>query len=361
MYKSDCRGIGREASSDGGQPAAFSLSVPIRSGNLTILRVAAGSPERYLKSVLKRVRNESYDLIQIDNRPQFVGPIKRLFPQTPVSLFLHSLTFVSSPLISRKRAVACLSKADLIVANSGSLKEELARRFPAVADKLSVVWLGVDSSRFQPPDAKVRSRERKRFRLGSSFTVLYVGRIIPQKGIPVLMRAVRMAERKAKRPIRSLIAGGGPKAEYRAYLQNLAGKLKLRTRFLGRVPHHRIHRIYRAADCFACPSQGHEAFGLVNVEAMASGIPVIAADNGGIKEIIQDGKSGLLVKKYRSPQGYARHILRLMESPEKARTLGEDGRSSVLERFSWSMTAAKLEELYTGAVYPGAREVAQDE
>ncbi|TVY05559.1 glycosyltransferase family 4 protein [Paenibacillus cremeus] len=319
-------------------------------GRLTIIRVPTGPDGRYLRGVKRELKKHTFDLIQVDNRPRFVVPIKRLFPDIPVSLFMHSLTYVSKPYAKPQAAESGLRRADVIVANSTSLQSELARRFPAIQNHIRMVWLGVDTTRFRPVEIAARMEERRRYGLRSAFTVLFTGRLIPRKGIPVLMRAVRQASRQTRRPIQLVIAGGAQRAAYGAALRKLAKKLRLTVRFLGTVPHARIHRVYRLADCFVCPSQGHEAFGLVNVEAMASGIPVIAANNGGIKEVIQDGTSGLLVKSYRSSHEYAAAIASLMQSPEIARELAEQGRLAALERFGWSETAAKLTEVYGGLI-----------
>ncbi|WP_426451531.1 glycosyltransferase family 4 protein [Paenibacillus sp. S-38] len=313
-------------------------------GGLTIERVKTGSPERYLRAVLHSVKDRHYDVIQVDNRPRFVPPFKSLFPGTPVLLFLHSLNFVSKRRIPQHRAAACLAAADRILVNSASLRREIIRRFPHAAAKLRRIPLGVDPARFTP------SRGGGKGRAGRyTYTVLYCGRLIRRKGIPVLMRAVRLAARSGPKRVELLVAGGSGKPAYAAELKRLARGLGIRARFLGTVPHSRMPGVYAQADCFVCPSQGHEAFGLVNAEAMACGIPVIAAANGGIRELVRHRRTGLLVKAYRRPEGYASAIRTLMSSPSLAARLAAAGRREVLRRFTWRRTAELLAQAYGAA------------
>ncbi|AFC27910.1 spore coat protein [Paenibacillus mucilaginosus 3016] len=310
-------------------------------GSLTIERVRTGSPERYLRAVLHAVKGRHYDVIQVDNRPRFIPPFKSQFPGTPVVLFLHSLNFVSKKRIPHRRAAACLAAADRVLVNSTSLRREIVRRFPGASGKIRRITLGVDPARFSPSGRTGKSRTGRR-----SYTVLYTGRLIRRKGIPVLMRAVRLVARSGPKQVQLVVAGGSGKPAYAAQLKRLARGLGIRARFLGTVPHGRMPGVYAQADCFVCPSQGHEAFGLVNAEAMACEIPVIAAANGGIRELVRHRRTGLLVKAYRRPEGYAAAIRVLMGSPELAGRLAAAGRREVLRRFTWARTARLLSRAY---------------
>ncbi|MCZ8512241.1 glycosyltransferase family 4 protein [Paenibacillus filicis] len=300
-------------------------------GNLTIIRVPTGSSGKYIASVLRYIKGKKYDLIQVDNRPHYMAKVKKAFPHTPVSLFLHSLTFVP-----RTRAVsASMSRADLIIANSDSLKSTLSSWFPAVESRIHRVHLGVDTARFKPSKSSGRSR---------SFHVLFAGRVIPRKGVPVIIKAMGIVRSKI-RHAKLTIAGGG-KSGYVKSLKALARRHRIPARFSGKIPHRSIHKLYRKADCFVCPSQQHEAFGLVNVEAMASGLPVVASNIGGIKEIINAGSNGYLVDRYKSPKAHAKYLMKLAQDPEHAALLGKQARSDAVRRFSWKQTASKLESIY---------------
>ncbi|MNV76269.1 Spore coat protein SA [compost metagenome] len=118
--------------------------------------------------------------------------------------------------------------------------------------------------------------------------------------------------------------------------------------FAGGIPHSDIHRLYQAADCFVCPSQRHESFGLVNVEAMAAALPVIASRIGGIGEVIEHGRTGLLVDRYREASAFARAIESLARAPKTAAAMGLEGRRTALQAFDWERTASRLELLFAG-------------
>ena len=117
-------------------------------------------------------------------------------------------------------------------------------------------------------------------------------------------------------------------------------------KYIGKIPHAKIHKLYHLADCFVCPSQKHEAFGLVNIEAMASGVPVIASRNGGIQEIVNHGHNGYLVTQYHRPEGFADYLLKLAQNKRLRENLANSGRADVLQQFTWNQTAAKLSALY---------------
>ncbi|WP_018752507.1 glycosyltransferase family 4 protein [Paenibacillus sanguinis] len=306
-----------------------------RMGNLTIIRVGAGSPRVYMASVLRYVRGRHYDLIQVDNRPHYMAKLKRLLPNIPVSLFLHSLTFVRPT----DQINQCLAKADVIIANSESLKLRLSQRFPQHSSKIVTVHLGVDTDRFQPNTQKAPS---------ASFNVLFVGRVIRRKGVPVLIRAISLV-RKAGKDVALTVVGRG-RPGYMRELRKLARLKGVPVRFTGGVPHTVIHRKFQGADCLACPSQEHEAFGLVNVEAMACGLPVIASNIGGISEIIRHGENGYLVDEYNQPEEHAHWIWQLVQHREAAAQMAAKAREHAVKRFGWKQTAAKLMSVYQSLI-----------
>jgi spore coat protein SA len=311
-------------------------------GHVTVLRIKGGSRKQYLARAICKAKGGRYDMIQIDNRPSFVPAVRCAFPQAKIAVFLHSLTFVSPPMTSRSKAQSDLAGADLIIANSQSLRQSLRSKFPKVQGKVKYVHLGVDLQQFQPEG---RAAGRK----GGRFTVLFAGRLIPRKGLSVLIRAVGKA-RKTVSGMKLVAAGGSPRKAYKASLERLAARNHVPVTFKGYVSRSGMPAFYRSGDCFVCPSQKHEAFGLVNIEAMASGLPCIASRNGGIPEIIRHRRSGLLVADYRSPDAFARQLVKLARKPGLAARLGREARADALRRFSWSSTAAKVAKLYAAAV-----------
>lgn len=314
--------------------------------NLLIKRVNGGTSSEYTQSVIRTITQlqQPVDIIQVDNRPRSMSRIKEAFPAIPIVLFLHSLTFVP-----QKRHIATsLHKADLIIANSRSLRQKILRRFPLIpVSRMTYTTLGVDHDRFKPMEPAEKQAYYEHYQIpGDRFHILYTGRLIPQKGIPILIRAVHQLKPQIKSKVHLLIAGKTKNKAYTNALKKLARTLRVPITFLGEIPHDRIHTIYPLAHCMVCPSQKHEAFGLVNIEAMSCGIPVIASKNGGMKEIVTHGHNGFLVTNYKNEKGFATYLSRLVLSPELARRMGADGRKKVQEMYTWQGTAQKLETKY---------------
>ncbi|RAP77723.1 glycosyltransferase family 4 protein [Paenibacillus montanisoli] len=317
--------------------SVFRKYLPRKSivNNSTILRVTGGSKKTYLKNAIQKVKGNEYDLIQIDNRPSFAGAVRKAFPNTPISVFMHSMTFATSPMTTKRKANADFKHANLIVANSESLQKSLINRFPAHQKKIHFVHLGVDTKKYYPRN-KPSSKP---------FHLLFAGRLIPRKGVLTLLRAFKIA-RKTVPSLKLSVAGGTGRPAYKAFLVKKARILKIPVQFKGNLTRKQMPLFYRSGDCFICPSQKHEAFGLVNVEAMASGIPVIASQIGGIPEIVQHGRNGLLVQEYSNPAAFAAHIVKLARDPELYRRLSSQAREDAKNQFSWKITATKLMETY---------------
>lgn len=184
-------------------------------------------------------------------------------------------------------------------------------------DRARIHVLPLYAQAFAAP-AKIR-RERD--------LVLFVGRLLPGKGVDVLLRAIAVTRSRA----RLLIAGDGPEE---GALQALAASLRLgaRVEFAGRVAPAELPRLHARARCLALPSRVPEAFGLAGVEALSSGLPVIASGVGGVLEWLEDGRNGLAV-----PSGdlvkLGRAIDRLVLDDTLARAMGQRASASHRERF----------------------------
>jgi glycosyltransferase involved in cell wall biosynthesis len=184
-------------------------------------------------------------------------------------------------------------------------------------------------------------------RVAGPFGLLFVGRLVERKGVAVLLRAVALLSRK--RDLRLTIVGDGP---LRRVLELEADALGVgdRVRFLGFVPDSDMTDHFRAADALVLPavqdSKGDvEGLGVVLIEAIAHGKPVIASDSGGIPDIVIDGESGLLVPPG-SPEALAAAIERLLADPGLRSRLVEGGLRHVEANFSWSTIVTRLVALY---------------
>lgn len=308
----------------------------------------------YVGQVARLLRHERPDVIQIENRPRHARFVKRRLPGTPVVLSLHSTTYLSKPHISSASLRLCLQAADAIVVNSHFLKERVLSADETAARKIVVNHLGVDTERFVSrwTDGEQAKREAQLAKLGLSGKkiVLYVGRFIPLKGVHHLVSV--MPTIAALQPDAVLLLVGGAyygsnrQTAYVRRLHRLAQPAGRHIRFVPFVPHEQIPAWFRLADVVVVPSAGQEAFGLVNVEAMASGVPVVAAGSGGMKEIIEHGRSGLLADPGAIGSELVRHVCAVLANPVYARALGENGIRRVRDSFTWQHTADRLLTLY---------------
>lgn len=189
----------------------------------------------------------------------------------------------------------------------------------------------------------------ERFAIGGPF-VLFVGRLASNKGLLDLVSAFATLARDDPTAHLVLVgADGGMRAAVEARADTLG--LKGRVRLLGHLDDEAwVAAAYREARLSVLPSE-YEAFGLVLLESLAQGTPVVASRVGGIPEVVEDGRAGLLVPP-RDPAALADALRRLWSDRELARRLGEYGRTVVVPRFTWDALAARLDALYREIV-PG--------
>jgi len=311
-----------------------------QNGRFTIIRFTPGP--NYMKKMINTAKKENWDIIQVDNRPLYIPLLRKHLPYSQLILTLHSLTFMSR--LSRSQQEQVVRMATAIICNSGFIRDQYRRMFPGQSNKFHKIYLGTDLSRFHPPSKWEKKRELARFRLNNAFHILNVGRVIPGKGVHVLVKAAGIVRKKYPN-IRLLIIGPLKKSDYARKLIYQARKAHLDMRLIGPQAPSKVHRAYWLGDVFVCPTQMPEAFGLVNVEAMASGLPVIASNRGGVREILS-GSKGILVKDYQNAKVFAKAIQKLMQNPGMARSLALRGRKFVKARFSWNKSASKYRKLY---------------
>ena len=321
----------------------------LQGGRYTIHRIPyANRRKAYLRAAVRKAKTLSFDILQIENRPTFVAAFRKAFPEAKIVLSLHSLTFMSR--LTKKEAYRVLRQTDAVVTVVSFLAESMRKKYPKYAHKFHSAILGVDTDQFRPRTEQYRRKLRRKWKVDGGFNVLFVGRIVPKKGLHTLVRAV--AEVKRSVPRTRLIAVGaswpGRRQEtpYMRKVRRLSARLKVPIRFTGYIPPAKVHQAYALGDVFVCPTMYKEGFATVNSEAMASGVPVIASDRGGIREVIVHERTGLLVKAYRSPRAFAGAILRLRREPEAARRLADAARRTAEERLSWNRTVETLRAYY---------------
>lgn len=325
-----------------------------QQGLVTHRRFHASDRKAYMRQVIRDLRRSKPDIIQIENRPLIASQLRRYFPSLPIVLSLHSTTFVNPKTYGRRLLARCLSRVDRIIVNSAFLADWLARRLGVPRKKLTVCYPGVDTelfvSRFQPAGRERREMMREELGYANKTIVLFVGRLIPLKGVHHLLAAFRRVI--AEHPEALLLICGSAKygsdrlTPYVKKLHQLGGTMPNHVRFVPFIPHSSVVSWYLAADIVVVPSTGEEAFGLVNVEALASGAPVVAARVGGIAEIIRHDVNGCLIDPKRMQEELAHALNDLLRDHNRRGAMGKEGTSTVARQFTWRMTAARYAAVY---------------
>ena len=217
------------------------------------------------------------------------------------------------------------------IAVSAAARHFIDRFFPG---HYKVIPNGVDAERFR------RSVPLARWQDGTR-NILFVGRFEPRKGLLDLLKAYRIL-RKTGCECRLLVVGGGPQErEARRYV---ATRRLIGVEFLGRVSDDEKAQLFRTADVYVSPATGGESFGIVLLEAMAAGAPIVASDIHGYKGVIRRGREGLLVPP-REPKQFAASIARLLRDNKLAGEMSAAGMIRA-EEFSWPRVTAKVDDYY---------------
>ena len=254
-----------------------------------------------------------------------------------------------------------MEAADAVIAVSDGMKRDILESYPVLdAARVHVIRNGVNLSLYRPVPPGDVLREH-----GLSTEqpyVMFVGRITRQKGIVHLCRAARDIDPSAQ----LVLCAGAPDtpeiaAEVAALVDELQASRGNVTWIQRMLPAEDIVELLSHARVFVCPSV-YEPFGLVNVEAMAAGAPVVATAVGGIPEVVVDGETGLLVHYEGEPttgepidpgelaSKLASAVNELIHDADRARSMGQAGRARAVDHFSWSTVAQRTAELYAVTV-----------
>jgi glycosyltransferase involved in cell wall biosynthesis len=236
--------------------------------------------------------------------------------------------------------------ADQAVCNSVATAKWLTGEQPALVNKTSVVWNGIEA--ISPPDALAVQNFRDGLKISAEdLLVTLVGRISWWKGQKLLVDAARIIREKGYLNVRYLIIGGVFPGQ-----ENIKKELDEYIAESGVVRYVKIvdftndiDVVWQATDLAVVPSTEPEPFGMVAIEAMRAGKPVIAANHGGLQEIVEHGKTGILF-----PPGeagaFAGALIDLITNPDKRRAMGEAGKKRQEELFSVEAQINRLSQCY---------------
>ncbi|MDF0513198.1 glycogen synthase [Agromyces sp. H3Y2-19a] len=253
---------------------------------------------------------------------------------------------------------AAFTDADAVIAVSDGMRRDILRSYPDLDPaRVEVVYNGIDLTDWAPSnDADAVSAlgvdpERP--------SIVFVGRITRQKGLPYLLRAARLLPADVQLV---LCAGAPDTPEIMAEVEGLVEGLRAERDgvvWIDRhLPRNELTALLTAATCFVCPSI-YEPLGIVNLEAMACGAPVVGTATGGIPEVVDDGVTGVLVPIEQADDGtgtpldpdrfvadLAAALTRVVADPARAAEMGAAGRRRAETQFAWDAIAARTIEVY---------------
>ena len=238
--------------------------------------------------------------------------------------------------------------AAAVIAVSEGMRADVLSNYPAVDPaKVHVVYNGIDAEQYSPDPA---TDVLERYGVDTSKpSVVFVGRITRQKGVPVLLRAAAHLDPEVQLV---LCAGAPDTPELGAEVAGLVEELR-KTRagviwLSGMLSKREVIQLLSHSTLFACPSV-YEPLGIVNLEAMACGTAVVASKVGGIPEVVADGETGLLVPPD-DPDALAESINALTRDRDRAKAMGTAGRERAQSQFDWGKIAQQTAELYRSVV-----------
>jgi glycosyltransferase involved in cell wall biosynthesis len=286
-------------------------------------------------------------------------------PGIPIVFTNHSSFFLQQAADPKTRPAMTriITKADYLTAPSRVLLDESIRAgFPAEA----AVYIpnAVDPARFRPAASGERAQALARLGIGEDeaagrIVLLAAARFVPVKGLHDFVEALaELAREGLGARIAVLFAGNRPPAEQDDYERGLHARLDALAREmniirLGHVEAQTMPAVYRAADLLVLPSH-REATSIAGLEAMASGLPVVGTRVGGIPEIVDEGRTGLLCEPS-DPAGLAAALRILIADPMARLEMGRRGRDRVLAHFTWDAIGDRYVRAYVDAIERKAR------
>jgi glycosyltransferase involved in cell wall biosynthesis len=233
-----------------------------------------------------------------------------------------------------------------VIVCSEAMRTEVRQLFGLSDDKVAVIPNGIDlktlTAETLPP--------RETFAAPGERLVFHIGRLVPEKGAAVLLEALPLLLRR--HPVRMVIAGTGP---YGEDLKRQAQRLGVgdRVRFAGWIDDATAGALYHYADAAVVPST-YEPFGIVALEALAAGTPLVASDVGGLAEIVRHGQNGLKAAPG-NPLALAEQIDRVLTDRALARRMALEGRREVEECYTWASIAERTAAVYGDVLAECAR------
>jgi len=323
------RALGEDESDDG-HFIKLGTAVPIPANGSTARITLSPFVSGKVKELLQR---EQFDIIHLH---------EPLAPALPLLVLLHSQTVnVGTFHAARSYHLAYLYAKPFLgyffnklhgrIAVSPAALDFVSRYFPA---HYELIPNGIDVTRFHPNVPPIATYDRP--------TILFVGRYNEsRKGLKYLIEAMALVRREFP-TCQLVVVGPGDPERYRRLIERV--NVAEHVHFVGPVSADERPRYYTACDVFCAPATGRESFGIVLLEAMACGRPVVASDIRGYRFVVRHGVEGLLVER-KNPEALALALVHLLADPALRHRLGQAGRARA-EQFAWPVIAQQTLEYY---------------
>jgi N-acetyl-alpha-D-glucosaminyl L-malate synthase BshA len=267
-----------------------------------------------------------------------VGAVCKIVFKKPFIISSHGSDLV--PLMSKffkYFGKFALNSCDICTVNSTATKDAVLDIHCHIKE-LKIIPMGIDLKLF---NQNLISDIKKDYKINSTM-ILTVGRISEEKGIEHMIKAVPFILKEIPE-VKLVIIGDGPEKNR---LEELVKNLNLTENiiFIGWILNNDLNKFYKSADIFVLPSL-REGMGVVLLEAMACGTPVIGSDIGGIKDMIKDGENGFLAVPG-NPEDIAQKIIRLLSNEDLRQKFSDNGLKKVQEKFSWDVVNEKFVKIY---------------
>jgi phosphatidylinositol alpha-mannosyltransferase len=240
---------------------------------------------------------------------------------------------------TRRLLKDCFRRLDGKIAVSQAAAALIAPHFPGY---YNIIPNGVDVERFSAPTPPLAELD------DGMTNILFVGRLEKRKGLRYLLRAFEQVKR-ARPDTRLVVAGAYDERQKRGYERWVRDAGLRDVEFVGYVPLAMLPRYHHSAQIFCAPNTGNESQGIILLEAMAAGCPVIASNIGGFAGVVTHGVEGLLVRP-KDSDALADALLQLVEDPELRRSMGAAG-SQTAQRFSWQRVSQQVLSYYERLAY----------
>jgi phosphatidylinositol alpha-mannosyltransferase len=297
---------------------------------------------RLAEPVRRILAEERFDIVHVHEPLVSFLPIQFLRFSTAVNVgTFHAARDSGARLYiyTRRLLMHCFRRLDGKIAVSRAASRLIAPHFPGY---YNIIPNGVDVEHFSAPTEPLPEWD------DGMVNILFLGRLEKRKGLSYLLRA--FARVKAARPnTRLLIVGGYDARQKRGYDRWIAETGVRDVHFIGYVPLEELPRYHRSAHIFCAPNTGNESQGIILLEAMAAGLPVVASNIDGFALVLTHGVEGLLVRP-KDSDALAGALLELADNPDMRAAMSEKGRERA-QHFSWERVSQRVVSYYERLLY----------